>query len=551
MINNVTIVGGGSAGWMTAATLLSQFPDKNITLVESPNISNIGVGESTVAGNQSGFAGIVNWLNLIGIDDRDFMPHCDAIYKLSIAFENWYRKDSGTFHYPFGQPRFLPNMGWNVHSYDRLNAWHLKKIFYPETPVSDYAEWFYPAMTLVNQNKSLFTDNFSPSFGRTTLEQDELNNAVQLCSTHTYQFDASKLGIWLKDNYCKAKHPNNFTHILAEVKEIPMNDNGIKHLVLDDGRRLEADLFIDCTGFKSLLLTEAFGVPFITIENYIPNNYAWATKIPYKDPETQIVNYTLCTAIENGWTWEIPLWSRMGSGYVFSDKFISTQAALREFKQELRKKGYENVEDLEYRLIPMRCGIQSKLWVKNTCAIGLAAGFIEPLQSNGIHNIYQFLFNLCHSLSREHISEWDRTEFTTKCHDDFYGFASIVAFTYALSQRDDTEYWKEINNREFPIHNSVGISKHLHEIYVSKNFGEELNPEHSAVHCMAAGMNWNPIDTHTLKYNNNIREKIEDIKNLSDSNIQQIEERKKKWNEQIKDFPSPYQYLKNNIHINT
>ena len=554
---NITIVGGGSAGWMTATTLLNQFPDKKITLVESPNISNVGVGESTAVGPQhsgsGSFAGIIEWFRMVGIDDSDFMPQTDAVYKLSIAFENWYRKDSGTFHYPFGQPRFLPNMGWNIHSYDRLNAWHLKKIFYPETPVSDYAEWFYPAMTLVNQNKSLFTDNFSSWLGRLDLEKDELNNAVQLCSAYTYQFDASKLGLWLKDNYCKAKHPNNFTHILAEVKEIPLNDNGIKHLVLDNGQKLEADLFIDCTGFKSLLLTKAFGVPFITIENYIPNNYAWATKIPYKDPETQIVNYTLCTAIENGWTWEIPLWSRMGSGYVFSDKFITSELALIQFKHALIKKGYENVEDLEYRLIPMRCGIQSNLWVKNTCAIGLAAGFIEPLQSNGIHNIYQFLFNLLHSLSRDHISEWDRKEFTAKCHDDFYSFAGVVALSYALSHRDDTEYWREIKNRELPAdcfsHNSVGISKYLHDIYVSKNFGEEFNPEHSAVHCMAAGMNWNPIDIHTIKYNNDILNNIEDIKKFTEFNIRQIEKRKKEWNEQIKDFPSPYQYLKNNIHI--
>ena len=113
IINNITIVGGGSAGWMTATTLLNQFSDKKITLVESPNISNIGVGESTVAGGQSGWSGIGDWLRLVDINDHNFMSHCDAIYKLSIAFENWYRKDSGTFHYPFDLPRFLPKMGLN------------------------------------------------------------------------------------------------------------------------------------------------------------------------------------------------------------------------------------------------------------------------------------------------------------------------------------------------------------------------------------------------------------------------------------------------------
>ena len=166
-ITNITIVGGGSAGWMTATTLLNQFPDKKITLVESPNTPNIGVGESTVAGSQSGFSGIVDWLRLVDINDHDFMSQSDAIYKLSIAFKDLYRKDSGTFHLPFGQPRFKME-----DSEIGLNAWHAKKIFYPETPVSDYAEWFFTTMPLVNQNKSLFTDNFSSSSGRLDLEKD-------------------------------------------------------------------------------------------------------------------------------------------------------------------------------------------------------------------------------------------------------------------------------------------------------------------------------------------------------------------------------------------
>ena len=521
-VNTIVIVGGGSSGWFTAAALNKHCPEKIVTLIESPNVPNIGVGESTVAGGQRGFNGIVDWLRLVDINDHDFMPHTDAVFKLSIAFENWYRKDSGTFHYPFGYPRFLPETG--------LNHWHLKKIFYPETPVSDYAECFFPGMALVNQNKSLFTD--TPE------------NEVQLHSKYSYQFDATKFGIWLRDNYCKAKYSNNFTHILAEVKEIPLNDNGIEHLVLDNGQKLEADLFIDCTGFKSLLLTKTFGVPFISIDDYLPNNLAWATKIPYKDPETQIVNYTNCTAIENGWIWEIPLWSRMGSGYVFSDKFISTTAALREFKQGLIKKGYENVEDLKYKLIPMRCGVQSKLWVKNTCAIGNAAGFIEPLQSNGLSSTHYFIFNLVRALSRGYVNEWDRQEFTAKCHEDFYAFAAVVTSSYAFSHRDDTEYWREIQNREwipeFFSHDSEGVSKHFYGAYHNKNW-RGWHARNDPMHCMTTGMNWNPIDIHSIKYNSSARDNV-------NFHIKQMEIRKTQWNKQVKDFPTPYQYLKSNIH---
>ena len=554
-IRNITIVGGGSAGWMTATTLLNQFPDKKITLVESPNISNVGVGESTAVGPQhsgsGSFAGIIEWFKMVGINDFDFMPQTDAVYKLSIAFENWYRKDSGTFHYPFGAPRLQYIEGHSRENLGNieLNDWHLKKILHPETPISDYADWFFPVMSLVNQNKSLFTDSYNSSSMDSRM--DEFGDEVQIFSGYSYQFDATKFSIWLRDNYCKAKYSDNFTHILAEVEETPLNDDGIKHLILDNGQKLEADLFIDCTGFKSLLLTEAFGVPFKNIENYIPNNYAWATKIPYKDPETQIVNYTNCTAIENGWIWEIPLWSRMGSGYVFSDKFISSEEALKEFKRGLIKKGYENVEDLKYHLIPMRCGIQSKLWVKNACAIGLAAGFIEPLQSNGLHSIHTFLYNLCSILARGYISEWDRKEFTVKCHDDFNVLAATVALSYVLSHRDDTEYWRDIQNREYPADlfsasAEDGISKYFYTKYFDKNFKHQFNPQEYTWSCMATGMNWNPIDIHTVKYNGG---NIEDIKKNIKITIQQMERRKEKWNKQVKDFPSPYQYLKDYVHI--
>ena len=533
-ITNIIIVGGGSAGWMTATTLLHQFPDKKITLVESPNISNVGVGESTVAGSQSGFSGFGSWLQLMDIHDLDFMSQTDAIFKLSIAFENWYRKDSGTFHYPFGEA-IKPNIIEN----SEINDWYYRKILHPETPVSDYAECLFPAMSLVNQNKSLHTDKLHEK------------NEVQEFSGFSYQFDATKFGIWLRDNYCKTTYSNNFTHILAEVKEIPLNENGIEHLVLDDGQKLEADLFVDCTGFKSLLLSKTFHVPFISIDKFIPNNYAWATKIPYKDPETQIVNYTNCTAIENGWIWEIPLWSRMGSGYVFSDKFITSELALIQFKHGLIKKGYENVEALEYHLIPMRCGVQSKLWVKNTCAMGLAAGFIEPLQSNGLHSIYQFNFNLIRTLSRGYVNEWDRKEFTAKCHDDFYGFAATVALSYVLSHRDDTEYWREIQNRELPtelfLHNGDTFFRYFYHAYTAKNFTGKFDPRFG-LHCMAVGMNWNPIDIHAIKYKHNLCFNTKDNLENIEMKVQQIEERRMRWNEQVKDFPSPYQYLKEKIY---
>ena len=547
-ITNITIVGGGTSGWMAATTLLHQFPDKKITLVESPNISTIGVGESTIPG-------IRQWLRFVDIDYADFMPHTDATFKLSIGYEDWCRKGSGqNFHAPFG-PLDLTQHDFGSPGkqeyYDdftvRLNDWHLKRIFYPETPVREYAEWFLPSMALINQNKSFMMNSNENS----TVAFNHID--------HAYQFDATKFGLWLRDHYCKARYPNNFTHVLAEVKGIPLNEDGIEYLVLDNGEKLEADLFIDCTGFKSLLLTETFNVPFEKFEDYIPNNYAWATKIPYKDPETQIVQYTNCTAVGNGWIWEIPLWSRMGAGYVFSDKFISIEDAQKEFKQELIKKGYENVEDLEYKLIPMRCGIQSKLWVKNACAMGLSAGFIEPLQSTGLTSVHILIFNLCRALDRGYISEWDRREFTAKCYDDIKSLTSIVAVTYALTHRDDTEYWRAIQNKDWPEDmfdgTPKGLSTYMRELYYNKNYDQDnqlIRFGNDTVPLMLVGMNWNPIDNASLKYRAPLGA-YDNLKNTVDANNMasprsRLEKRRIRWNEHVKGRPSPYQYLKDTIH---
>jgi len=258
--NNIVIVGGGSSGWMTAATLLSQFPNKKITLVESPNIATVGVGESTLGS-------INNWCELIGIKDKDFLSQVDGTFKLSIQFENFYRKDSGKFHYPFGVPYLEGNQ-------TELNDWYFKKILHPETPVSDYAECHFPQMSLISQNK-LFRN------------EDERLPYFNFLQDTAYHFDATKFGFWLRDEFCL---PKGLNHILSEVKGITQNEDGIQDLILDDDRKISGDLFIDCTGFKSLLMGEALKEPFIPYGDILPNNSAWATRIPYKNKKLEIVN---------------------------------------------------------------------------------------------------------------------------------------------------------------------------------------------------------------------------------------------------------------------
>lgn len=427
-INSIVIVGGGSAGWMTAATLIRAFPNKEITLIESDDIVTVGVGESTLGG-------IRQWSRWVGIDDQQesFFKETDASLKLSIKFTDFYKKDSGGFHYPFGTP-IRYDQGRNP-----FFDWETKKYFYPETPVEDFARSIFSGSVLFENNKFSTNDDG---------QLDNFDPEVDVA----YHFNAAKFGRWLKNNYCI---PNGVSHISASVIEIPTNSDGIEKLVLDNGQTIVADLYIDCTGFKSLLLGQALQEPFISYADMLPNNAAWATQIQYKDKEKELQGFTNCTAIGNGWCWNIPLWSRLGTGYVFSDKHVSVDEAKEEFKNYLMSdkmvipRTQEEIDELEFKLIKMRVGIHERTWVKNTVAIGLSAGFIEPLESNGLFSVHEFLFKLLDILYLEDINQFNRDMYNESVYDQFNDFAKFVTLHYALSKRDDTPYWKEIANKNF------------------------------------------------------------------------------------------------------
>ena len=501
--NNIIIVGGGSAGWMAAATLISQFPNKDITVIESPNVPTVGVGESTLGQ-------INNWLDLLGIKDEDFMPHTDASYKLSIRFEDFYKKGDGGFHYPFGEVIENEKLGTK-------QLWFLKKYLQPETPITDYANSIYQNMALVNQNV-LFKN-----------ENRELEYFDFKCHV-AYHFDATKFGLWLRDRYCI---PRGVKHILEDIKTIETNDEGLVSL----NNKHKADLYIDCTGFKSLLLGETLKEPFNNYSNLLPNNKAWATRVPYKNKEDELRPYTNCTAIENGWVWNIPSWERIGTGYVYSDKYVSDEEALNEFKKHLDKKGSDYSKS-EFKNIKMRVGIHNRLFVKNVCAIGLSAGFIEPLESNGLLSVHEFLINLVKVMIRgdkDTISEWDRDNFNVECRRFFDIFTEFVSMHYALSHRDDTPYWKDISNKSF-YNNRLRDDTIKGDIIIKMDSQVGLRSD-SGHHCIGVGLRYFGYDM--LKDNSTDQTK---------SLIPKREQEVNKWNTICKTKPKLIQFLKDNIH---
>jgi tryptophan halogenase len=316
---------------------------------------------------------------------------------------------------------------------------------------------------------------------------------------------------------------------------------------LDNGEIITGDLFVDCTGFKSMLLGEALQVPFKSYENLLPNNRAWATRINYTDKESQLNAVTDCTALDNGWVWNIPLWSRIGTGYVYSDKYITPEQAKTDFIQHLVSKGLDPT-DCEFRDIKMRVGIHERLWEKNVVALGLSAAFIEPLESTGLLTTHEFARTLCSVLLRGSVSQWDRDEFNLKCEDEFNYWAHFVSMHYALSHRDDSEYWRDIGKRSYVKLSSTVNNLQTQGLYYQtmyqKNFVRYFQ-EDPGINCLAAGMNWNANDIALL---NHIFPVGTDLKQEFSIVIQKLEQKKTKWKKAVETAPSLYQYLKDTFY---
>jgi tryptophan halogenase len=523
-INSILIVGGGSSGWITASFLKKTFPEKTITVIESPNHPIIGVGESTLAD-------ITNFRDYLNINEKEFMKATDASYKMSIKFTDFYNKDSGGFHYPFRTPDVS-----NTHR--GLRDWFEIKAFYPQTEINDFVRCYFPHSYLFENNK--YTLNNNGEFGSWDPKKDV-----------GYHFDAVKFGIWLRENYCK---PRGVIVISDDVVNAELNDDGIKTLVLKSGQKIEADLYIDCTGFKSLLLGEYLKEPFTSYSEMLPNNSAWAAQVQYVDKEKELEPFTNGTAIGNGWCWNTPLWSRLGTGYVYSNKFISKEDALEEFKQYLMSNKMVvprtklQVEELSFRHLEMRIGKHRRTWVKNVVAIGLSAGFIEPLESNGLFSVFWYVEKLAKTLLRGPVSRFDIDSYNLTTQGIYDNLAEFVALHYALSLRRDTEYWKDISKKVYSkdmINYTVPLSVGFCDLQNKKMFTHFFE-EKIGITYISAGMNYPLFDKVDLKMD--IFD--QDITSFIDQKVYFFEERKKRWKKAAEKAPSLFKYLQKYIYTN-
>lgn len=410
-VKEVLIVGGGTAGWISACYLAKTLNCKSenavkVTLVESEDIATIGVGEGT-------FPTIKTTLQFLGISESEFIKEADATFKQAIKFDNWlYNPEQTTqrndyyhlFDVPKGAPYFDISPFW-------LQQEGRKHHF--DSTVS--------AQTLLCNN------NQAPK-KITTKEYDGINYA--------YHLDAVKFGKFLRKH---AIEKLGVSHLVATVDDVLLNQEGaIAAVTTKELGQINADFFVDCTGFRSLLLGDALGIELEDTSKYLFVDHAVTMQVPYEDEQQAIATHTISTAQEAGWTWDIGLSGRRGIGYVYSSKHTSHEEA----EQVLRSYIGEQANNKDVRIIPMKTGYRKKQLHKNCVAIGLSAGFLEPLESTAIAMI---------ELAAKFISEefpYNKAALPIlekQFNDVFiYRWQAIVDFVklhYYLSKRTDSKFW--------------------------------------------------------------------------------------------------------------
>ena len=409
MIKDIVIVGGGSAGWMTAAALAYKCPEINLTLIESKKIGNVGVGESTL--------GHINrFMRLLDLKDEEWMKECSATYKTSIQFTD-FREKEYTFQYPFG--------GMKAHSKANLPDFFTVQANNPgQLDDRDFAR-AHSINALMAEHNKMWGDKIKE------FDYDPDDDVA-------YHMDADAFGQYLKKRYC-----SKIQHIIDDVVAHQKDDDGnLKWLTTETGLVIGADLFIDCTGFAALLIEKVMGIPFEKFKT-LPNDSAVAARIPYENEEdkrNRLTCVTDCKALSSGWLWDIPLWSRLGTGYVYSSQFQTSVSAEEEFRQET---GWDG----DVRHIKFRHGKHKKAWHKNVVAIGLAYGFIEPLESTGLLTTHENILYLLHHLTMRGnniVNNLNKQAFNERCDAAITTLSNFVAIHYAMSSRKDTPYWKHV-----------------------------------------------------------------------------------------------------------
>ena len=424
----VAIIGGGTSGWMTASYLSKAFGQSvDITLIESQSIGTIGVGEAT-------FSTFKLFFDFLGLSERDWMPSCSASFKLAIRFQNW-TKAGGYFYHPFERYRSASGV-------DAADWWVKLR---PDGRRFDEACFVAPKLCDAQRSPRyldgrVFDRSVSEYFDDGSEAPNTALSGHEVQYPYGYHFNASELAAFLKDYAVR----QGVTQVIDKVVDVTLREDGsIDGVQTEYHGAFSADLFVDCSGFRGLLINQALGEPFIGFAETLMNDAAVAIQVPRIGSAEALQPYTTAHALSSGWAWNIPLYTRDGTGYVYSSRHLSAQEAESELRSHLGPRS----GNCSANHIKMRIGRTRNSWVKNCVAIGLASGFVEPLESTGIF----FIQNNIEELVRHFPRAGDPDPLMMKsfnlnvgrCID---GVRDFLSLHYQASDRDDTPYWRDTKN---------------------------------------------------------------------------------------------------------
>lgn len=433
----VVIVGGGTGGWLTAARVKQKLPTADVTLIESPNVPPLGVGESVVPPLRL-------FLQELGLNDNDWMSKTGSIYKLGNRFENWVQNTGEQHYFTFSYNLAEQDM---LKDQTKLGISPWLTYNQAEPRLSDYwlATRHLQNKSHVDFNKEVdcqyhfMENNKSPFSG-----EDYKLNPLWSSSFHV---NADKLAGVVRD----VAIPNGVNHIKAHIKETVLGEHGVEKLITDTGKEITADYFLDCSGLGRLLIKQV--TDSWHASEFIPVNKAWVMPVKYDDPATEMHNYTRSIAMTAGWKFKVTLYHRYGTGYCFDDRFISKQDALDEMLKTVPEKNLIR----QPRLLSWEPGYYTKPWSKNVVAVGLSAGFAEPMEANGLYLTISHIDDVWQQLEKIMNNTYGHEEASRRYNqkasilfEDTYEF---IYAHYHLTQRTDTEFWK--HQRELGIKNNT------------------------------------------------------------------------------------------------
>lgn len=411
-IKNIVIVGGGTAGWMTAAALSRLTAQKriNVTLVESEQIGTIGVGEATIPPFQ-------DFNRLLEIDEAEMMAAVGGSFKLGIQFVNWGAIGDSYIH-PFG------NYGYQIDGISFHHIWHKYKTLGDKRPIQVFN-----------------IETMAAHMGRFARTEDYAREDLPPIN-YAYHIDAGKYAKFLRA-YSEKRGIIRQEGKITEVKQ-DAQSGYIQSVKMENGDEIAGDLFIDCSGFHGLLIEKTLATGYEEWTKFLPCNRAIALPCDREDGSGPLP-YTRSTAHSAGWQWQIPLQHRNGNGHVYSSEFMSDDEAL-----DVLVKNIVGKPGAEPNRVRFTAGKRNKFWNKNVVAIGLSAGFVEPLESTAIHLIYTSINKLIALLSLDGISQYQEDTYNRLTEKEYNRIRDFIILHYKATKRNDSPFWDYCRNMEIP-----------------------------------------------------------------------------------------------------